>query len=229
MKTPLRVHLHDWFPVLRWARGYGRAHFTGDVTAAAIVTLLLIPQSLAYALLADRMIAALQAAVSEDLARSHGEVPGGEAVVIAMGKLGGREMTATSDLDLIVIYDFDTLAQQSDGERPLAPSQFYSRFTQRLITALSAPTAEGTLYEVDMRLRPSGQKGPVATHLDSFIEYQAKEAWTWEHLALTRARVVSGPPGLAAKVEAAINATLVLPRPREDHRRRTRHARSHRG
>ncbi len=168
----------------------------------------------AYALLADRMIAALQAAVSEDLARLHGEVPGGEAVVIAMGKLGGREMTATSDLDLIVIYDFDPLAQQSDGERPLAPSQFYSRFTQRLITALSAPTAEGTLYEVDMRLRPSGQKGPVATHLDSFIEYQAEEAWTWEHLALTRARVVSGPPELAAKVEAAINATLVLPRDR---------------
>lgn len=168
----------------------------------------------AYALLADRMIAALQSVVAEDLARAHGDVPGGEAVVIAMGKLGGREMTATSDLDLIVIYDFDPEAQQSDGGRPLAPSQFYSRFTQRLITALSAPTAEGTLYEVDMRLRPSGQKGPVATHIDSFIEYQAQEAWTWEHLALTRARVVSGPPGLAAKVEAAIHTTLVMQRDR---------------
>jgi glutamate-ammonia-ligase adenylyltransferase len=131
-----------------------------------------------------------------------------------MGKLGGREMTAGSDLDLIVIYDFDPAATQSDGDRPLAPSQYYARFTQRLISALSAPTAEGPLYEVDMRLRPSGQKGPVATQLSRFIEYQASEAWTWEHMALTRARVVSGPPQIAARVEAAIRDVLVRRRER---------------
>jgi [glutamine synthetase] adenylyltransferase / [glutamine synthetase]-adenylyl-L-tyrosine phosphorylase len=131
-----------------------------------------------------------------------------------MGKLGGREMTAASDLDLIVVYDYDPSASQSDGARPLAPSQYYARFTQRLISALSAPTAEGTLYEVDMRLRPSGQKGPVATQLSSFVEYQTGEAWTWEHLALTRARVISGPPGLRDRVEAAIRQVLVRPRDR---------------
>jgi glutamate-ammonia-ligase adenylyltransferase len=168
----------------------------------------------AYALLADRLIAALHRVVGADLERAHGTVPGGGAAVIAMGKLGGREMTASSDLDLIVVYDFDEAAAQSTGERPLAPSQYYARFTQRLVTALTAPTAEGTLYDVDLRLRPSGQKGPVATQLSGFVDYQINEAWTWEHLALTRARVVSGGAGLREKVEAAVRATLVHPRDR---------------
>ncbi len=168
----------------------------------------------AYALLADRLIAALHRVVALDLERAHGHVPGGGAAVIAMGKLGGREMTATSDLDLIVVYDFDAAASQSDGERPLAPSQYYARLTQRLVTALTAPTAEGTLYEVDLRLRPSGQKGPVATQLSGFVDYQIREAWTWEHMALTRARVVSSAPDVKAKVEAAIHATLIHARDR---------------
>ncbi len=168
----------------------------------------------AYALLADRLIAALHGVVASELERAHGYVPGGGAAVIAMGKLGGREMTASSDLDLIVIYDFDPTAQQSDGERPLAPSQYYARFTQRLVTALTAPMAEGKLYEVDLRLRPSGQKGPVATQLSAFADYQTSEAWTWEHLALTRARVISGDEALRGKVEAAIRQTLVHPRDR---------------
>jgi glutamate-ammonia-ligase adenylyltransferase len=166
----------------------------------------------AYALLAEKLIAALAADVERELEQAHGRVPGGGAVVLAMGKLGGHEMTAASDLDLIVVYDFDPEAIQSDGPKPLAPSQYYARYTQRLISHLSAPTAEGTLYEVDMRLRPSGQKGPVAAQLSTFREYQATEAWTWEHLALTRARVVSGPPELRAKVEEAIRATLTRPR-----------------
>ncbi len=123
-------------------------------------------------------------------------------------------MTASSDLDLIVVYEFDPAVAQSDGERPLAPGQYYARFTQRLVTALTAPTAEGTLYDVDLRLRPSGQKGPVATQLSGFVDYQVKEAWTWEHLALTRARVVSGAPELRARVEAAIRETLMHPRDR---------------
>ena len=149
-------------------------------------------------------------------ARAHaaGALPGGGAVVIAMGKLGGREMTAASDLDLILVYDFDAAAMHSTGSRPLAPTHYYTRLTQRLISALSSATAEGTLYEVDMRLRPSGQQGPVAAQLSTFIEYQANEAWTWEHLALTRARVVAGPPELKARVEAAIHAALTKPRDR---------------
>ena len=168
----------------------------------------------AYAVLAERLIAAMVDDVEKEMERAHGRVPGGGAVVVAMGKLGGRELSASSDLDLIVVYDFDPSATQSDGEKPLAPSQYYARYTQRLIAHLSAPTAEGTLYEVDMRLRPSGQKGPVAAQLSTFREYQATEAWTWEHLALTRARVITGPPGLRSAVEAAIRDTLVRPRDR---------------
>ena len=168
----------------------------------------------AYALLAECMIAAMQAKVEREIVRAHGRVPGGAAAVIAMGKLGGREMTAASDLDLILIYDFDAQAALSSGVKPLAPSQYYTRFTQRLISAFTAPTAEGILYPVDMRLRPSGQKGPVATQLSSFVHYQASEAWTWEHMALTRARVVSGPPALRAAVETAIRDVLLKPRDR---------------
>jgi len=168
----------------------------------------------AYAELAGHLIHGLAERVEMELVKAHGRVAGGGAVVIAMGKLGGREMTAGSDLDLIVVYDFDPAATQSDGERPLAPSQYYSRFTQRLISALSVPTSEGSLYEVDMRLRPSGQKGPVATQLSRFIDYQMNEAWTWEHMALTRARIVSGPAELVAKVEAAIRDVLVRARDR---------------
>jgi glutamate-ammonia-ligase adenylyltransferase len=168
----------------------------------------------AYAVLAEELIAALQGAIETDFARQHGRVPGGGAAVVAMGKLGGREMTAASDLDLICVYDFAPGAQQSDGARPLPVSLYYARLTQRLISALSAPTSEGLLYEVDMRLRPSGQKGPVATQLSSFTEYQARDAWTWEHLALTRARVVTGSPELRSRVERAITEALVRPRDR---------------
>ena len=166
----------------------------------------------AYAELAEQLIGALHARVEDDLARVHGRVPSAAACVVAMGKLGGREMTAASDLDLIVIYDHDAAVTQSDGARPLAPSQYYARFTQRLISALSAPTTEGALYDVDMRLRPSGHKGPVATQLSSFIDYQRADAWTWEHMALTRARVVSGPAHLRSAVEKAIRETLLRPR-----------------
>jgi glutamate-ammonia-ligase adenylyltransferase len=166
----------------------------------------------AFALVADGMIAAMQAEVEREMAKVHGRVPGGAIAVVAMGKLGGREMTAASDLDLIAVYDFDSDAIMSDGLKPLSPTHYYTRLTQRLISALSAQTAEGNLYEVDMRLRPSGQKGPVATQLSGFVHYQQHEAWTWEHMALTRARVVSGPPALRVAVNQAIRSALVRPR-----------------
>jgi [glutamine synthetase] adenylyltransferase / [glutamine synthetase]-adenylyl-L-tyrosine phosphorylase len=168
----------------------------------------------AYAQLAETMIEAMQREVEDEMLRAHGKVPGGAAVVIAMGKLGGREMTAASDLDLIVVYDFDASATLSSGAKPLAPTQYYTRFTQRLISAFTAQTAEGKLYDVDMRLRPSGQKGPVATQLSSFIDYQNTSAWTWEHLALTRARVISGPAPLRQAVERVIREVLTKARDR---------------
>ncbi len=166
----------------------------------------------AYALLAERLIIALERVVDQELMDGHGVLKGGGTAVVTMGKLGGLEMTASSDLDLIIIYDFDASVTETDGAKPLAPSQYYARLTQRLITALSAPTPEGMLYEVDMRLRPSGNKGPVATALVSFVDYQVREAWTWEHMALTRARVVSGSDALKVKVEAAIHEVLVTER-----------------
>jgi [glutamine synthetase] adenylyltransferase / [glutamine synthetase]-adenylyl-L-tyrosine phosphorylase len=168
----------------------------------------------AYALLAECMIQAMQAQAEREMARTHGRVQGGAVAVVAMGKLGGREMTAASDLDLIVVYDFAANAQVSRGLKPLPATQYYTRLTQRFISALASQTAEGNLYEVDMRLRPSGQKGPVATQLSSFIDYQQREAWTWEHLAVTRARVISGPPALRKAVEGAIQRVLTLPRDR---------------
>jgi [glutamine synthetase] adenylyltransferase / [glutamine synthetase]-adenylyl-L-tyrosine phosphorylase len=166
----------------------------------------------AYATLAERLIAALFQEVTREMEEDHGRVPGGAAVVVAMGKLGGREMTAASDVDLILIYDFDADNEQSDGVKPLSPPHYYTRLTQRLITAISARTAEGALYEVDMRLRPSGQQGPVATRLSSFTNYQTTDAWTWEHMALTRARVIAGCRELGARVEGAIRKVLTARR-----------------
>jgi glutamate-ammonia-ligase adenylyltransferase len=143
---------------------------------------------------------------------SYGDLPEGDAVVLAMGKLGGREMTANSDLDLIVVYDFDPARPESGGARPLHAAPYFARMTQRLVSALTTQTNYGRLYDVDMRLRPSGRAGPLATSLAAFDAYQRNDAWTWEHMALTRARVVSGPPRLAARVTAVIRDVLRRPR-----------------
>ncbi|NOT42426.1 MAG: bifunctional [glutamine synthetase] adenylyltransferase/[glutamine synthetase]-adenylyl-L-tyrosine phosphorylase [Alphaproteobacteria bacterium] len=168
-----------------------------------------------FADVAEAAIVALDAAVMEATASAHGRVAGGGMVVIAMGRLGGREMTAASDLDLIFVYDHAKDATGSDGGRPLAPSLYYARASQRLISALTVMTGEGGLYDVDMRLRPSGNKGPVAVSFETFAKYQADEAWTWERLALTRARVVAGPADLRARVEGVIRAALTLRRDRQ--------------
>ena len=148
--------------------------------------------------------------VTDDLARSHGYLAGSGLAVVALGKLGSREMTVSSDLDLIFLYDLPPEMQDdavaSDGPKPLEPQRYYARLAQRLINALSAQTAEGSLYEIDMRLRPSGNAGPIATSLASFQRYYEKDAWTWEHMALTRARVIAGPPELCDKVNAQLSA-----------------------
>ncbi|SNR24363.1 glutamine-synthetase adenylyltransferase [Paracoccus sediminis] len=164
-----------------------------------------------YADIADACIAALFPVTAADFARKHGAPPGRGAVVLGMGSLGARTLNAASDLDLIVIYDAAG-AEGSDGPRPLAARPYYARLTQAMITAVSAPTAEGRLYDVDMRLRPSGRQGPVATAIESFETYQRTEAWTWEHLALTRARAVAragaGAEALGNDVEALRLAVL---------------------
>lgn len=158
-----------------------------------------------YADIADAAVAALFPVVAAEFARRHGPPPGRGAVALGMGSLGARQLNAASDLDLIVIYDAAG-QDSSEGPKPLATRAYYARLTQAMITAISAPTSAGRLYEVDMRLRPSGRQGPVATSVQSFRDYQMTEAWTWEHLALTRARVIgicgADAAALAEEVEA---------------------------
>ncbi|MDN5926701.1 MAG: bifunctional [glutamine synthetase] adenylyltransferase/[glutamine synthetase]-adenylyl-L-tyrosine phosphorylase [Hyphomicrobiales bacterium] len=168
---------------------------------------------MAFSDLADLTIGAALDAVIEEFAARHGRVPGGTVAILGMGKLGSRELTAGSDVDLILLYDHDKDAEESDGEKPLAPSHYYARLTQRLIAAVSAPTAQGVLYELDLRLRPSGNKGPIATHIESFVKYQREQAWTWEHMALARARGVAGDAAFLARVER--NVEEIVSRPRD--------------
>jgi [glutamine synthetase] adenylyltransferase / [glutamine synthetase]-adenylyl-L-tyrosine phosphorylase len=162
--------------------------------------------------LADLILERTLAAVLAEMEQAHGRVAGGRAALVGMGKLGSFEMTAGSDVDMILVYDHDDDASDSDGARPLDPARYYARVTQRLIAALSAPTAEGVLYEVDLRLRPSGNKGPVATRFGSFSRYQHEEAWTWEHMALSRARCVAGDAELCGRIEGLFSAVLARPR-----------------
>lgn len=167
-----------------------------------------------YTALADAVIQALWPVVIEQFATKHGAPPGRGAALVGMGSLGSSRMTAASDLDMIVIYDPGD-EEYSDGPRPLAARAYYARLTQAMITALSAPMSQGRLYEVDMRLRPSGNQGPVATSFASFQNYQRDEAWVWEHMALTRARVIAGPPDLAEDIEDFRKTLLQIPQPRK--------------
>jgi len=167
---------------------------------------------IAYSNIAEISIQHLIKHVGREFEISHGRVEGREWAILALGKVGGREMTPSSDLDLIFIYRHDDNAEQSDGERPLHPSQYFARLSQRLINAITAPTAEGTLYEVDMRLRPSGNAGPIASHFSAFVQYHREKSWTWEHMALSRARVISGTPQLTREVEDEICNTLTKSR-----------------
>ncbi|MGJ8570595.1 MAG: bifunctional [glutamine synthetase] adenylyltransferase/[glutamine synthetase]-adenylyl-L-tyrosine phosphorylase [Hoeflea sp.] len=164
--------------------------------------------------LADLIIGAALEAVREGMEEAHGRISGGRVAVLGMGKIGSYELTAGSDIDIILLYDHDTDTDESDGPKPLDPVRYYTRMTQRLVAALSAPTAEGILYEVDLRLRPSGNKGPIATSIRAFSKYQAEEAWTWEHMALTRARAVSGDLSLCSEARALIDEVLARPRDR---------------
>ena len=168
----------------------------------------------AFTHLADLVIGAAFVAVLKEMREAHGNFPGGRVAVVGMGKLGSFELTAGSDVDLILLYDYDDQVAESDGAKPLDPVRYFTRITQRLIAALSAPTAEGILYEVDMRLRPSGNKGPVATRINAYTKYQREEAWTWEHMAITRARIICGDDHLAKDAEAVIAGVLANPHER---------------
>ncbi|MGR3540373.1 MAG: glutamine-synthetase adenylyltransferase [Hasllibacter sp.] len=160
-----------------------------------------------YAALAGAVLGEALPLAAADVARRHGEAPGRGAALLGMGSLGAGRLHAGSDLDLIVVFDG---TGESAGPKPLPARQWHARLTQTLIGALSSPMRHGRLYETDMRLRPSGRQGPVATSLEGFLRYQREEAWVWERMALTRARPVAGDAGVGADLAAGI-AELLAP------------------
>ena len=180
------------------AAGEG-ARFLTDVSEVAVRALL------------DRVQTAFEA--------RHGGFGRRSLAVVALGKLGSREMTIRSDLDLIMVYDAPETTAESDGAKPLAAPVYFARLIQRFLSAVTAQTREGALFEVDMRLRPSGNAGPLATSLAAFSRYHQVDSWTWEHQALTRARVIAGPPDLCAAIDGAIAGTLRQPRDADGLRR----------
>jgi glutamate-ammonia-ligase adenylyltransferase len=168
--------------------------------------------STAFADVAEGIVHTVHGLVRGRFAAQYGHIKAQQTAIVAMGRLGSREMTASSDLDLILLYDFDADHPDSDGTPSLHGAQYFARFTQRLISAFTTRTNYGVLYEIDMRLRPSGRAGPVASHIQSFAEYQEHEAWTGEHMALTRARVISASPEFRVRIEKIIRDVLMRPR-----------------
>lgn len=166
----------------------------------------------AFSDLADLFLVRLLSAAWKELQLVHGNVPGARISIIGMGRLGQRDMTLTSDLDLILVYDFDDAAEHSDGSKPLASKLYFIRLAQRFIAALSALTGAGQLYDVDFRLRPSGNSGPLATHVEALRNYQLESAWTWEHMALTRARIIGEDISFNARVDRIVDEILTMPR-----------------
>ena len=201
---------HQLDATRRWAKEWhfsiGVHHLRGLASAEQIAA--------RYAELAEACLQALWPFVVQHFAQKHGAMPGRGAVIVGMGSLGAGRLNATSDLDLIMIYDADGV-EMSQGKRPLPVRQYYARLTQAMVTAMTAPMAQGRLYEVDMRLRPSGTQGPVATSWQSFKDYQQNKAWLWEHLALTRARVIAGEGSLGEDVEALRCEMVARARPPE--------------
>ncbi|HEV2079445.1 MAG TPA: bifunctional [glutamine synthetase] adenylyltransferase/[glutamine synthetase]-adenylyl-L-tyrosine phosphorylase, partial [Allosphingosinicella sp.] len=167
-----------------------------------------------YARVAEAAIQVLAGATIAEFEAQHGRVPGSELAILGLGRLGGEALTYASDLDLVYVFT-GTYEAQSDGPKPLGATQYYNRLAQRVTAALSVQTAAGPLYEVDVRLRPSGKDGLLAVSLDSFADYQRNRAWTWEHMALTRARPVFGSASARAELQQVIDSTLRQDRDRE--------------
>ena len=203
--------IHDFEAVMNAARRAHREHSfrIGVHVIAGIANA--VEVGLAFTSLADSLIALCARAALTELERKAGAIAG-DVAVVALGKCGSREMSAGSDLDLMTIYH-PKMSLAESAISGLGPETFYARFTQRLITALSAPTTEGGMYEVDLQLRPSGTKGPVAVSLGSFEHYYSREAEVWELLALTRARVIwSSSLSFGSRVSTAVEAAIRRPR-----------------
>ncbi len=166
----------------------------------------------AYSALAEAAIHKLSNAAIREFEKTHGSVDGGELLIIALGRFGGRMLTHASDLDIIFLFTGD-FSSQSDGDRPLGATQYFNRLAQRIIAALSLPTMSGAFYEIDTRLRPSGSQGLLSVSVDSFEKYQHENAWTWEHMALTRARLIFGSRVSDNHIKSIIANVLGVKRP----------------
>lgn len=171
--------------------------------------------SAGYARIAEAAIEVLATATVAEFENAHGRVPDSELVILALGRMGGQALTHASDLDLVYLFTGD-YAAESDGAKPLGAVVYYNRLAQRVTAALSVATAAGPLYEVDTRLRPSGAQGPLSVSLDGFARYQREDAWTWEHMALTRARPVFGSSAARGAVQAIVDDVLNGARPERD-------------
>jgi glutamate-ammonia-ligase adenylyltransferase len=167
--------------------------------------------SAALSRVAEAAIRVLADAAVAEFAANHGRIPGSELAILGLGRMGGGALTHASDLDLVFLFTGD-FTGESDGRRPLGGSLYYNRLSQRVTAALTVPTAEGALYEVDTRLRPSGEQGPLAVGFDSFERYQKEQAWTWEHMALTRARPLYGSAEARGQLNAIVAEVLTAPR-----------------
>jgi len=168
----------------------------------------------ALARIAEAAVCVLTDASLADFRKVHGRIAGSEFVILGLGRFGGGVLTHASDLDLVFLFTGD-FAGESDGKRPIGATLYYNRLGQRVTAALTVPTAEGALFEVDTRLRPSGTQGPPAASLDSFARYQHEQAWTWEHMALARARPVYGSKAARRAVSTIVREVLATPRDRE--------------
>jgi glutamate-ammonia-ligase adenylyltransferase len=164
-----------------------------------------------YAHLAEAALFVLTQATVAEFEKAHGKVPGGELVILALGRLGGEALTHASDLDVVLLFTGD-YGTESGGARPLGATQYFNRLAQRVVASLTVPTASGQLYEIDTRLRPSGGDGLLCASIASFALYQHESAWTWEHMALTRARCVYGSSAARVEVDAIIREVLGSPR-----------------
>ena len=166
-----------------------------------------------YSRIAAAAISVLASATVAEFEKVHGKVPGSELLILGLGRLGGEALTHASDLDLVYLFS-GTHEAESDGPRPLRATDYFNRLAPRVTAALSVPTPAGPLYEVDTRLRPSGRDGMLAVSLEGFEKYQSEQAWTWEHMALLRARPLFGSQDGRARLQAVIDATLRRPRDR---------------
>ena len=164
-----------------------------------------------YARVAEGALVALGDAASSEFAKAHGVFPGAELVVLGLGRFGGHSLTHASDLDIVYLHTAEQ-GGVSDGKKPLGPNDYFNRLASRVTAALSVPTAAGPLYDVDTRLRPGGSKGMLVVSLEAFEQYQRNEAWTWEHMALCRARPVFGSPVVRERVSAMVDSILRMPR-----------------